>query len=134
MEALAWLTPDRLGPDSRSSQRAKGGNLGGGSSSFYAPTDRRTAVNYNSVLVIPAKWTVERMSQQASYLSELEVGRFPEHGICDLRLFGHVAQKCMILKPVRMTPILQPKAFLPLVCFDCTRKSLLNGGHVRGRE
>ena len=51
------------------------------------------AVNYNSVLVIPAKWTVERMSQQASYLSELEVGRFPERGICDLRLFGHVAQK-----------------------------------------
>ena len=64
---------------------------------MHRPTGGQTrlaaAVNYNSVLVIPAKWTVERMSQQASYLSELEVGRFPERGSCDLRLFWHVAQK-----------------------------------------
>ena len=48
---------------------------------FYAPKEGLgSAVNYNSVVVIPAR---SGPKERAGYLSELGVGRFPEYGSHD---------------------------------------------------
>ena len=48
---------------------------------FYAPKEGLgSAVNYNSVVVIPAR---SGPKERAGYLSELGVGRIPEYGSHD---------------------------------------------------